>query len=80
MLSTTEGQLFVLLNSDLTPISLQTGLMLRVLTYNFRVCLPGNAMSTFLDSFPTFSGKLLAVPCSARAMLSVVDRTLGSGV
>src|SRR5258706_16444333 len=49
-------------------------------SYNFRVCLPGNAMSTFLDSFPTFSGKLLVVPRSARATLSVVDRTLGSCV
>jgi len=48
-------------------------------SYNCRVCLPGNAVSTFLDSFPTFSGKLLAVPLSARAMLSVVDRTLGTG-
>ena len=37
-------------------------------------------MSTFLDSFPTFSGKLPVVPRLARAMLSVVDRALGSGV
>ncbi len=43
--------------------------------------MPGNAaMSAFIDSFPTFSGKLLLVPCSARAVLSVVDRALGRGV
>jgi hypothetical protein len=37
-------------------------------------------VSTFLDSFPTFSGKLVVVPRSARATLSVVERILGSGV
>jgi hypothetical protein len=37
-------------------------------------------MSTFLDSFLTFSGKLLAVPLLARATLSIVDRTLGSSI
>jgi hypothetical protein len=49
-------------------------------SYNFRVCLPINAISIFLDSFLTFSSKLLVVPRSARATLSIVDRTLGSGV
>lgn len=37
-------------------------------------------MSTFLDSLPTFSGKLVVVPRSARATFSVVDRILGIGV
>ena len=49
-------------------------------SYSFRVCLPGSAVSTLLESFPTLSGKLLVVPHSACATLSVVDRALGSGV
>jgi hypothetical protein len=48
--------------------------------YSFRVCLPGSAMSTRLDSFPTFSGRLFVGPRLARAVLSVVDRALGSGL
>jgi hypothetical protein len=42
--------------------------------------LPGNAVSTFLENFPILSGKLLVVPRVMRAMLSVVDLTLGIGV
>ena len=49
-------------------------------SYSFRVCLPGSAVSTLLESFPIFSGKLLVVSLLARATLSVVDRTLGSCV
>ena len=49
-------------------------------SYSFRVCLPGSAVSTLFENFPTFSGKLLVVPRLARATLSVADRTLKSCV
>lgn len=49
-------------------------------SYNCRVCLPGNAVSTFLESFPTFPGKLWVGPRLVRATLSVVDLTLGASV
>ena len=44
------------------------------------MCLPGNAVSTLLDSFPTLSGKVLVVPHLVRAMLSVINLALGTGV
>jgi hypothetical protein len=47
-------------------------------SYSFRVCLPGSAVSTLLENFLTFFGKLLVVSRSARATLSVADRALGS--
>ena len=50
------------------------------LSYRRRVCLPGNAVLTFLECLPTLSGRLLVVPRLARATLSVVDLTLGSCV
>ncbi len=49
-------------------------------SYSCRVCLPGSAVSTLLESFPTFSGNLLVVLLLGVVTLSVVDRTLGTGV
>ncbi len=42
-----------------------------------RVCLPGSAVSIFFEYFPTFAGKLLAIPRLHRASFKVVDRTGG---
>jgi hypothetical protein len=56
-----------------TPASFRVSL-----SYSCRVCLPGSAMSTFLECFPTFSGSDLTASCLARAILRVVDRILGS--
>src|ERR1700712_770590 len=42
-------------------------------SYSRLVCLPGNAISTLLECFPTFSGRHLVVPRLDRAALSIVD-------
>ena len=44
------------------------------------MCLPGSAVSTFLECFPTFSGKPSLVSSLERAILRVVDFILGSYV
>jgi hypothetical protein len=47
-------------------------------SYSCRVCLPGNAVLTFFENFPTLSGRCVLISWLNRAMLRVVDRILGN--
>ncbi len=48
------------------------------LSYSSRVCLPGSAMSTSFESFPTLSGSRLSTRSLRLAALRVVDRIFGN--